>query len=84
MGERLDNAARVVGSVKKELGGLEEANRRIYEVGKDIASLQDILRAPKLRGGLGEFFLQDLLAQILRRSTSPRSIAFAAAKRSTR
>jgi DNA recombination protein RmuC len=65
LGERLDNAARVVGSVQRSLGGLEEANRKIYEIGKDIASLQEILRAPKLRGGLGEFFLEDLLAQIL-------------------
>jgi DNA recombination protein RmuC len=64
-GERLDNAARVVGNVQKSLGSLEESNRKIYEVGKDIASLQDILRAPKLRGGLGEFLLGDLLAQIL-------------------
>jgi DNA recombination protein RmuC len=65
LGDRLDNAARVVGSVQKSLGGLEEANRKIYEVGKDIASLQEIFRSPKLRGGLGEFFLEDLLAQIL-------------------
>jgi DNA recombination protein RmuC len=65
LGERLDNAARVVGSVERSLGGLAEANRKIYEVGKDIASLQEILRAPKLRGGLGEFFLEELLGQIL-------------------
>ncbi|MBI4522739.1 MAG: DNA recombination protein RmuC [Deltaproteobacteria bacterium] len=65
LGERLDNAARVVGNVQRSLGSLEEANRKIYEVGKDIASLQEILRAPKLRGGLGEFFLGDLLGQVL-------------------
>jgi DNA recombination protein RmuC len=65
LGERLDNAARVVSNVQQSLGGLEEANRKLYEVGKDIASLQEILRAPTLRGGLGEFFLEDLLAQIL-------------------
>jgi len=65
LGERLDHAAQVVGHVQRSLGGLEEANRKIYEVGKDIASLQEILRAPKLRGGLGEYFLEELLGQIL-------------------
>lgn len=65
VGERLDNAARVVSEVKKELGSLSQASERILEVGKDISSLQGILRAPKLRGNLGEFFLGDLLGQIL-------------------
>lgn len=63
--ERLDNAAKVVTSVTSKLSQLEESNKKIYEVGKDIASLQEILRAPKLRGGIGELFLGDLLAQIL-------------------
>jgi DNA recombination protein RmuC len=61
---RLDNAAKVVSEVSKGLGGLAEATKKVFEVGKDIASLQEILRSPKLRGGLGELFLGDLLAQI--------------------
>jgi len=62
---RLDNAAKVVSEVSKGLGGLSEATKKVFEVGKDIASLQEILRSPKLRGGLGELFLGELLAQIL-------------------
>jgi DNA recombination protein RmuC len=61
---RLDNAARVVQDVSKSLGGLNEATKKVFDVGRDIASLQEILRSPKLRGGLGELFLGDLLAQI--------------------
>ena len=64
---RLDTASRVIGEVKQALGKLGEANQRIYEVGRDIAGLQEILRSPKLRGGLGELFLGDLLAEILPR-----------------
>jgi len=65
MGERLDNTAKAVSDVHKGLGTLTLAAERIFEVGKDISSLQEILRAPKMRGGLGEFLLGDLLSQVL-------------------
>ncbi|MBI4844981.1 MAG: DNA recombination protein RmuC [Candidatus Omnitrophica bacterium] len=65
VGERLDAATRVVGQVQKDLGFLSLATERVFEVGKNIAGLEEILSAPKLRGGLGEFFLQDLLQQVL-------------------
>jgi len=65
LGERLDRASQVVGEVQRGLGELREATARVYEVGRDVATLHDILRAPKLRGGLGELLLGDLLAQVL-------------------
>ena len=65
MGQRLDNAAKVFGDVQKSLGVLDEKAQQIHDVGKDIASLQEILKAPKMRGGLGELFLENLLEQIM-------------------
>ncbi|OGP32456.1 MAG: hypothetical protein A2073_05940 [Deltaproteobacteria bacterium GWC2_42_11] len=65
IGARLDNAVKVFGEVKQNLGELSKATQQIFDVGKDIAGLQEILRAPKLRGGIGELFLGDLLSQIL-------------------
>ncbi len=65
VGERLDNANRKVNELSEKMMKVEEATRRVFEVGKDIAGLQQILRAPKIRGGIGEVFLSDLLAQML-------------------
>ena len=65
IGSRLDSATKVVGDVREHLGRLEKSNQRLYEIGKDISSLQDLLRAPKIRGGIGEYMLVNLLKQIL-------------------
>ncbi len=65
MGERLDSAAKAVAGLDMRMLKVEEATRRVVEVGQDIASLQQILRAPKVRGNLGEQFLGDLLSQML-------------------
>lgn len=65
LGVRLDNAAKVVGDVQNKLGQLHQATNRVVEISKDIASLQDILKPPKLRGGLGELLLTDLLTQTI-------------------
>jgi DNA recombination protein RmuC len=56
---------RVLNDVHQRLGSLQESSRQIREIGKDISTLQDILRAPKIRGGFGEYLLEDLLRQIL-------------------
>ena len=57
LNERLDRAAQVVGDVHRELG-------KMTNVARSIDDLQNILKAPKLRGGVGELFLSELLQQI--------------------
>jgi DNA recombination protein RmuC len=63
--QRLDNAARLYGDLRNQLGQLSEANAQIQAMVKDVSSLQDILRPPKLRGGMGEVLLENLLREIL-------------------
>jgi DNA recombination protein RmuC len=61
VGQRFSETATLVTSVREKLTGLEEAATRIFEVGKDLASLQELLQPPKLRGGVGEVMLENLL-----------------------
>ncbi|MBI2303903.1 MAG: DNA recombination protein RmuC [Chloroflexi bacterium] len=65
VGQRLDNTTRVVGDLRERLGELSEATKQVYQVGRDLSSLQEALRAPKPRGVMGELFLGELLAQML-------------------
>jgi len=65
IGNRLDNAAKVIGEVQKNLGELGKIATDMKEVGQNVTTLNDLLRAPKFRGGFGETMLEDMLKQIL-------------------
>ena len=51
--------------LQNQLGKLKSDSERLLQVGADVRSLQDILKAPKLRGQLGEQSLEKLLREIL-------------------
>ena len=65
--QQLQHVGEVVGAVQGSLGKLGEVTQRVFDIGKDIAGLEQILRSPKVRGGLGESFLEGLLGQMLPR-----------------
>ena len=51
--------------LSRQLGTLSEQSARVGDLAKDIGSLQDLLRAPKARGGFGELMLERLLQDCL-------------------
>lgn len=57
LNERLDNAARVIGQVQKNIGEMSE-------IGRGMKELQEFLQSPKLRGNIGEQVLKDLIGQM--------------------
>ncbi len=53
--------------IAEKLGALSKATENMLEVGRTITSLENLLKPPKLRGGMGETLLAELLDQILPR-----------------
>lgn len=56
---------RTLGELGVKLASLGEQSQRIGELAKDVGSLHDLFRAPKLRGGFGEIMLERVLADNL-------------------
>jgi DNA recombination protein RmuC len=67
--ERLDNAARVISEVQKNIGEMSE-------IGRGMKDLQEFLRSPKVRGNVGEHILKELLSQILPKQSFHLQYAF--------
>lgn len=56
---------RTLGDLRDRLAQLLEATRRVESVGATVAEVQALLKVPKLRGTLGETWLEELLRQVL-------------------
>lgn len=61
----LSNTGHTLQNIGSQLGILGKTAEQILNIGKDISSLQDLLRPPKMRGELGEQLLENILAQCL-------------------
>jgi DNA recombination protein RmuC len=73
---QISNTTNIVTQVEGKLGQMQEASRQIFDLAKQMSSLQEILQSPKMRGGLGEFLLSDLLSQCLRSDSYKMQFAF--------
>ena len=56
---------RVLSDVRERLGQLGEVTKRLETVGGAVTEVQQLLQVPKLRGTIGEVWLEELLRQIL-------------------
>ena len=56
---------KVIQEVTEKLTKLDETNKQVVNFSAQLKSLQDILKNPKQRGVLGEYFLEETLKNVL-------------------
>jgi DNA recombination protein RmuC len=65
MTSQLQASARMVKDVTERLTKLDETNKRVVDVADELKQLQNVLQNPKQRGVLGEFYLEQILQNLL-------------------
>lgn len=58
-------SADIIRNVTEHLTRLDETNKQVINFTDQLQSLQDILKNPKQRGVLGEYYLETLLKNVL-------------------
>ena len=58
-------SAKLIEEVTEKLTKLDETNRQVVNFSAQLQSLQDILKNPKQRGILGEYYLEETLKNVL-------------------
>ncbi len=63
--EQARQSQAIIQDVTRRLTELDATNRRVGEFANQLQSLENVLRNPKHRGVLGEYFLQNMLQEVL-------------------
>ncbi|HOP28958.1 MAG TPA: DNA recombination protein RmuC [Spirochaetota bacterium] len=65
MQNQFRQSAAIIKEVTERLTKIDETNRQVLDFSKQMQSLENILKNPKQRGILGEYFLETLLGNVL-------------------
>jgi DNA recombination protein RmuC len=63
--QSLQSTSDTLSKLHNQIGQIITASSQMQKVGDEVKRLQEILASPKMRGGLGEWSLDNLLSQIL-------------------
>ena len=63
--EQFDRTTRIVSDLTERLTRLDETNKQVVSFADQLQNLQEILKNPKQRGILGEYYLETLLKNVL-------------------
>jgi DNA recombination protein RmuC len=62
---QFNQSAKIIRDVTERLTKLDETNRQVVNFADQLKNLQDILKNPKQRGVLGEYYLEETLRNVL-------------------
>lgn len=63
--EQFSESAKIIRDVTERLVKLDETNKQVVNFADQLQNLQDILKNPKQRGVLGEYYLETVLKNVL-------------------
>jgi DNA recombination protein RmuC len=63
--KQMGESVKIVKEVTQELTKVGEGQKQVMDIAKQLEHLQDILKNPKQRGALGEYYLDTVLGNVL-------------------
>ena len=63
--DQFGQSAQLISSITEKLTKLDETNKQVINFSGQLQNLQDILKNPKHRGVLGEYYLEETLQNVL-------------------